>query len=84
MESNNTDAASVDKNQSVVNNIGVSHADSKKVPPSVTKRAPKKRIDIGKMYEDDFLVLNIRLKQCGYENELSLLKDFKDGIFPEI
>jgi uncharacterized membrane protein YjjP (DUF1212 family) len=83
MESNNTDAASVDKNQSVVNNTGISHSDSKKVPSSVTKRAPKKRIDIGKMYEDDFLVLNIRLKQYGYENALSLLKDFKEGIFSE-
>jgi uncharacterized membrane protein YjjP (DUF1212 family) len=82
MASNNTDTASVDKNESVVNNISTSHADSKKVPPSITKRAPKKRIDIGKMYEDDFLVLNVRLKQYGYENALSLLKDFKDGIFP--
>jgi uncharacterized membrane protein YjjP (DUF1212 family) len=83
MESNNTDDASIDKNESVVNNIGISHAYSKKVPPSVTKRAPKKCIDIGKMYEDDFLVLNIRLKQYGYEKALSLLKNFKDGIFPE-
>src|SRR5215216_1093200 len=83
MESNSTDASSVDKNERVVVSTGISHADSKKVPPSVTKRAPKKRIDIGKIYEDDFLVLNIRLKQYGYENALSLLKDFKDGIFPE-
>jgi|RhiMethySRZTD1v2_1073278.scaffolds.fasta_scaffold4790557_1 hypothetical protein len=44
---------------------------------SVIKRALEKRIDIGKMYEDDFLVLNIRLKQFGYENAISLLKDFK-------
>jgi hypothetical protein len=29
------------------------------------------------MYEGDFLVLNIRLKQYGYENALSLLKDLK-------
>jgi len=83
MESNSTDASSVDKNERVVVSTGISHTDSKKVPPSVTKRAPKKRIDIGKIYEDDFLVLNIRLKQYGYENALSLLKDFKDGIFPE-
>jgi hypothetical protein len=42
MESNNTDTASVDKNQGVVNNTGISHADSKKVPPpSVTKLSPK-------------------------------------------
>jgi hypothetical protein len=37
MENNNTDAASVNKNESVVNNTGISYADSKKVPPSVTK-----------------------------------------------
>ncbi len=40
-------------------------------------------MDIGKIYEDDFLVLNICLKQYGYGNALSLLKDFKDGIFSE-
>ena len=83
MESNNTDVSSVDKNESVVISTGISHIDNKKVPPSVTKRAPKKRIDIGKIYEDEFLVLNIRLKRYGYENALSLLRDFKDGIFPE-
>jgi hypothetical protein len=75
MESNSTDGASLDVNEKVVN--------GKKVPSSVIKRAPKKRIDLGKMYEDDFLILNIRLKQYAYENALSLLKDFKDGIFPE-
>jgi hypothetical protein len=69
MESNSIDGVSLDGHESVVN--------SKKVPPSVSKPAPKKRIDIGKMYEDDFLILNIRLKQYGYENALSLLKDFK-------
>jgi hypothetical protein len=41
MESNNTDVSSVDKNQSVVNNTGISHADSKKVPPAITKLSPK-------------------------------------------
>jgi hypothetical protein len=75
MESNSIDGESLDGHENLVN--------SKKVPPSVTKPAPKKRIDIGKIYEDDFLVLNIRLKQYGYGNALSLLKDFKDGIFPE-
>jgi hypothetical protein len=36
---------------------------------------------IGKrrVYNDDFLVLKIRLDQYSYENTLSLLKDFKDG-----
>jgi hypothetical protein len=75
MESNSIDGESLDGHENLVN--------SKKVPPSVTKPAPKKRIDIGKIYEDDFLVLNIRLKQYGYGNALSLLKDFKDGVFPE-
>jgi hypothetical protein len=75
MESISTNGESLDRHENLVN--------SKKVPPSVTKPAPKKRIDIGKIYEDDFLVLNIRLKQYGYGNALSLLKDFKDGIFPE-
>jgi hypothetical protein len=37
MEDNNTDAAYVNKNESIVNNTGISHADSKKVLPSVTK-----------------------------------------------
>ncbi len=60
MEGNSTNGASTNGHESVVN--------SKKVPPSVTKPAPKKRIDIGKIYEDDFLVLNIRLKQYDYGN----------------
>jgi hypothetical protein len=42
MEGNSTNGASTNGHESVVN--------SKKVPPSVTKPAPKKRIDIGKMY----------------------------------
>ena len=38
MTSNNTDAASIDKkNESIVNNTRISNADSKKVPPSITK-----------------------------------------------
>jgi hypothetical protein len=41
MESrNNTDAASIDK-ISVVNNTGINHADSKKVPPSSVTKLPK-------------------------------------------
>ena len=75
MESNSTDSPSIDGHENIVH--------IKKVPPSVTKRAPKKRIDMGKMYEDDFFVLNIRLKHYGYENALSMLRDFKNGIFPE-
>ncbi|MDQ3969402.1 MAG: hypothetical protein M3275_13545 [Thermoproteota archaeon] len=35
IEDNNTDAAYVNKNESIVNNTGISHADSKKVLPSV-------------------------------------------------
>jgi hypothetical protein len=66
MESNKTDDSSVHKNERVV----INHIHNKKVPPSVSKPAPKKRIDIGKKYEDDFFVLNIRLKQYGYENAL--------------
>ncbi|MFL6521849.1 MAG: hypothetical protein ACJ71B_00005, partial [Nitrososphaera sp.] len=73
MGSNNTDAPSIEKSEGVIISTSVGPADSKKVPPSITKQAPKKRIDIGKIYEDDFLVLNIRLKQYGYENALSLL-----------
>jgi hypothetical protein len=41
-------------------------------------------VDIGgKMYEDEFMVLNVRLKRYGYESTIALLRDFKDGIFPE-
>ena len=75
MENNSIDGRSLEEHEN--------HVNGKKVPPSVTKPAPKKRIDIGKIYEDDFLVLNIRLKQYGYGDALSLLRDFKDGIFPE-
>jgi len=78
MGSSKTDASSVNKNQRII----LSHSDSKKVPPSVTKRAPNKRIDIGKKHENDFLVLNIRLKQYGYQSALSLLKDFKRWHLP--
>jgi hypothetical protein len=42
MESNSIDDASLIRPEGDVNN--------KKVPPSVTKQAPKKRIDIGKMF----------------------------------
>jgi intergrase/recombinase len=54
------------------------------IPPSVSKPAKRKRMDVGgKMYEDEFMVLNVRLKQYGYESTIALLRDFKDGIFPE-
>lgn len=52
------------------------------IPPSVSKPAKRKRMDVGgKMYEDEFMVLNVRLKQYGYESTIALLRDFKDGIF---
>jgi hypothetical protein len=35
------------------------------------------------MYEDEFMVLNMRLKQYGYESSIALLRDFKNGTFPE-
>jgi intergrase/recombinase len=54
------------------------------IPPSVSKPAKRKRMDVGgKMYEDEFMVLNVRLKRYGYESTIALLRDFKDGIFPE-
>src|SRR5215213_3383150 len=54
------------------------------IPPSVSKPAKRKRVDVGgKMYEDELMVLNVRLKQYGYESTIALLRDFKDGIYPE-
>jgi len=54
------------------------------IPPSISKPAKRKRMDVGgKMHEDEFMVLNVRLKQYGYESAIALLRDFKDGIFPE-
>jgi len=40
----NTDTSSVDKNERVVISNGISQVDSRKVPPYVTKRAPRKRM----------------------------------------
>jgi hypothetical protein len=55
-----------------------------RIPPSVTKPTKRKRVDVGgKMYEDELMVLNERLKRYGYESTIALLRDFKDGIFPE-
>ena len=54
------------------------------IPPSVSKPVKRKRVDVGgKLYEDESVVLNVRLKQYGYESIITLLRDFKDGIFPE-
>jgi hypothetical protein len=55
------------------------------IPPSISKPAKRKSVDVGgKMYEDDeLMILNLRLKQYGYESTIALLRDFKDGIFPE-
>jgi hypothetical protein len=55
-----------------------------RIPPSVSKPVKRKRVGIGgKMYEDELMVLNVRLKRYGYESTIALLRDFKDGIFPE-
>jgi hypothetical protein len=41
------------------------------IPPSISKPAKRKRMDVGgKMYEDEFMVLNVRLKQYGYESTI--------------
>jgi intergrase/recombinase len=55
-----------------------------RIPPSVSKPVKRKRVDVGgKMYEDELMVLNVRLKRYGYESAITLLRDFKDGVFPE-
>jgi intergrase/recombinase len=55
-----------------------------RIPPSVSKPVKRKRVGIGgKMYEDELMVLNVRLKRYGYESTIALLQDFKDGVFPE-
>jgi hypothetical protein len=42
----------------------------------------RRRLDVGgKMYEVH--ILNIRLSKYGYRNSIDLLKDFRDGKFPE-
>lgn len=54
------------------------------IPPSVAKPVERHRQNIGgKMYDDEIVILNMRLKQYGYKNAADLLKDFRDGIFPE-
>jgi hypothetical protein len=64
--------------------IGGRQQEKIKIPPSVSKPAWRKRMNVGgKIYEDEFMVLNTRLKQYGYESTIALLRDFKDGIFPE-
>ena len=43
------------------------------IPPSVSKPAKRKRVDVGgKMYEDELMVLNVRLKRYGYESTIAL------------
>jgi intergrase/recombinase len=55
-----------------------------RIPPSVSKAVKRRRVDVGgKMYEDELIVLNVRLKRYGYESTIALLRDFKNGIFPE-
>ena len=55
-----------------------------RIPPSVSRPVKRKRVDVGgKMYEDELMVLNVRLKRYGYESAITLLRDFKDGVFPE-
>jgi hypothetical protein len=55
-----------------------------RIPQSVSKPVKRKRVGIGgKMYEDELMVLNVRLKRYGYESTIALLRDFKDGLFPE-
>jgi len=65
--------------------VGIQKQQEKlRIPPSVSKPVKRKRVGIGgKMYEDELMVLNIRLKRYGYESTIALLRDFKDGIFPE-
>jgi hypothetical protein len=42
-----------------------------RIPPSVTKPTKRKRVDVGgKMYEDELMVLNVRLKRYGYESTI--------------
>ena len=54
MENNkNTDTFSVDKNERVVISNGISQVHSRKVPPSVTKQAPRKCMNIAEIYEED-------------------------------
>ena|SRR2546425_3905052 len=51
---------------------------------SSVQRAKRRRIDVGgKMYEDEIMILNSRLRQYGYESSIDLLRDFRDGGFPE-
>lgn len=44
-----------------------------RIPPSVSKPVKRKRVGIGgKMYEDELMVLNVRLKRYGYESTIAL------------
>lgn len=44
----------------------------------------RRRVDVGgKLYEDELAVLNQRLKRFGYDKAIDLIRDFKDGKFPE-
>jgi intergrase/recombinase len=64
--------------------VGRQQQERIRIPPSVSKPQKRKRVDVGgKMYEDEFMVLNVRLKRYGYDSTIALLRDFKDGIFPE-
>jgi hypothetical protein len=64
--------------------VGGQEQEELRTPPSIIKPAKRKRVDVGgKMYEDELMVLNVRLKRYGYESTIALLRDFKDGIFPE-
>ncbi len=56
-----------------------------RIPPSVSKPVKRKRVDVGgKMYEDELMVLNVRLKRYGYESAITLLRDFKTEYFLKI
>jgi hypothetical protein len=64
--------------------VGGQKQDKLRIPQSINKPAKRKRVDVGgKIYEDELMVLNVRLKRYGYESTIALLRDFKDGIFPE-
>ncbi len=54
--------------------IGTPKQEKIKIPPSVSNPAKRKRIDVGgKIYEDELMVLNARLKRFGYESAIALL-----------
>ena len=56
---------------------------TEQIPSSVSAKVMRKGVDVGgKLYEDEFFVLNTRFRQYGYESSIALLRDFKDGKFP--